>query len=312
MTSDQLQTPPRSAMPRILIVDDAVTTIRLLSHILHDQGEILFATNGPEAVATARDTLPDLILLDVEMPGMDGYEVCQALKADPMLAEIPVIFVTGHSGDENEVRALAAGAVDFITKPLNPPVVNARVKTHLTLKRHTDTLRNQANLDGLTGLYNRRSFDLRLEEECRRHRRYGAPLALAMIDVDRFKLFNDLHGHQQGDDCLRQVATALWACARRPGEMAARYGGEEFAVILPATELTAAITFGELLCQSVRDLAIAHQGSPENDIVTVSVGVASLLPSDDDSKQNLVAAADMSLYLAKNRGRNCVVGEALN
>ncbi len=306
------QPAPSGTQPRILIVDDTVTNIRVLSHILHKQGEIFFATSGQAAIAMARDKLPDLILLDVEMPGMDGYETCQILKADPLLALSPVIFVTSHSGTENELRALAAGGVDFISKPLNPPVVSARVKTHLTLKRQTDLLREQANLDGLTGISNRRIFDVKLDEECRRHRRYGVPLALAMIDVDRFKLYNDLHGHQEGDACLRQVAQTIRNCARRPGEIAARYGGEEFAVILPATELDAAYKFGTMLCQKIRNLALPHRGAPEGGIVTISVGVASLQPQDDEAGQNLVAAADMALYLAKSGGRNRVVAEALH
>ncbi|MFO1380945.1 MAG: diguanylate cyclase [Chitinivorax sp.] len=306
------QPAPSGTQPRILIVDDTVTNIRVLSHILHKQGEIFFATSGQAAIAMARDKLPDLILLDVEMPGMDGYETCRILKADPLLALSPVIFVTGHSGTENELRALAAGGVDFISKPLNPPVVSARVKTHLTLKRQTDLLREQANLDGLTGIANRRIFDVKLDEECRRHRRYGVPLALAMIDVDRFKQYNDLYGHQEGDACLRQVAQTIHDCARRPGEIAARYGGEEFAVILPATALGAAYKFGAMLCQKIRNLALPHRGAPEGGIVTISVGVASLQPQDDEAGQNLVAAADMALYLAKSSGRNRVVAEALH
>lgn len=309
MTIAPLKTP--YLQTRILIVDDMVSNIRVLSHILQDMGEVFFATSGQAAIAMAREKLPDLILLDVEMPGLNGYETCRLLKADPLLALSPVIFVTGHTSTENELRALEAGGIDFITKPLNPPVVRARVKTHLTLKRQTDLLREQADLDGLTGIFNRRIFDLKLDEECRRHRRYGVPLGLAMIDVDHFKMYNDLHGHQEGDACLRLVAQTIRDCARRPGEITARYGGEEFAFILPATELDAAFTFGELLCQKVRDLSLPHRGAPENGIVTISVGVASLQPNDEEAPQHLVAVADMALYLAKSGGRNRVVAEEL-
>lgn len=307
------QTTLTCALPRILIIDDMASNIRLLSHILHEQAEIFFATSGAAGIAMAREKMPDLILLDVEMPGINGYEVCQQLKADLALAHSPVIFVTGHTSIQNEIRALESGGVDFITKPLNPPVVSARVKTHLTLKRQSDILRAQANLDGLTGIYNRRSFDQRLDEECRRHRRYGVPLALAMIDVDHFKPFNDHYGHQAGDHCLRQVATAIQANTKRPGEMAARYGGEEFAVIMPASNLDSAEKFGEMVCDKVRQLAIPHLGSAINDIaiVTVSIGVASIQPVDDKALQQLITAADKALYLAKNAGRNRVVGEAL-
>lgn len=308
---DAEQTSATSGLPRVLIIDDLASNIRVLSHILHEQAEIFFATSGAAGIALAREKMPDLILLDVEMPGMDGYEVCQQLKADPVLALSPVIFVTGHTSVQNEIRALEAGGVDFITKPLNPPVVTARVNTHLTLKRQSDILRAQANLDGLTGIYNRRNFDQKLDEECRRHRRYGAPLALAMIDVDYFKPFNDIYGHQEGDNCLRQVAAAVQASAKRPGEMAARYGGEEFAVLLPASKLDSARQFGEMLCDRVRQLAIPHQGSTNYGMVTVSIGVASIQPADNEAPQNLIAAADMALYMAKNAGRNRVVGEAL-
>lgn len=308
---DSEQTQATSALPRILIIDDMASNIRVLSHILHEHAEIFFATSGINGIALAREKMPDLILLDVEMPGMDGYEVCAQLKADPLLALSPVIFVTGHTSVQNEIRALEAGGVDFITKPLNPPVVLARVKTHLTLKQQSDILRAQANLDGLTGIYSRRSFDQRLDEECRRHRRYGVPIALAMIDVDHFKRFNDLYGHQDGDNCLRQVAAIIQACAKRPGEMAARYGGEEFAVIMPASDLDSAKKFGEMLCERVRQQAIPHQGSAAYGIVTVSVGVASIQPTDNDAQQHLITTADMALYMAKNTGRNRVVGEAL-
>ena len=297
--------------PSIMLVDDSVANIRFLNSALQDMGEVYFATSGQAAIAMAREKGPDLILLDVEMPKMDGYEVCRILKSDPVLARSAVIFVTGHSGAEYEIRALDAGAVDFITKPLNPPVVRARVNTHLTLKAQSDILRQQASLDGLTGVYNRRLFDQRLAEECRRHRRYGVPLALLMADVDRFKLYNDSYGHQAGDSCLQQVAATLARNARRPGEMVARYGGEEFALILPANTLDEARKLGERLCEQVRELAIPHRASPDTGIVTISIGGASLTPMDDEAGNTLLAAADMALYQAKAGGRNRVVAEPL-
>lgn len=301
------QPAPSGTQPRILIVDDTVTNIRVLSHILHKQGEIFFATSGQAAIAMARDKLPDLILLDVEMPGMDGYETCRILKADPLLALSPIIFVTGHSGTENELRALAAGGVDFISKPLNPPVVSARVKTHLTLKRQTDLLREQANLDGLTGIANRRIFDVKLDEECRRHRRYGVPLALAMIDVDRFKQYNDLYGHQEGDACLRQVAQTIHDCARRPGEIAARYGGEEFALLLPHTDRAEAMALALACIEAVEDAALPHPDSPLAPHVTLSVGVASAVGAGAPSPAPLLDAADSAMYAAKRAGRRRAV-----
>lgn len=302
---------PCKPAPCVMIVDDSVANVRFLSHLLQDLGDVVFATNGQDALQLAREKEPDLMLLDVEMPGMDGYEVCRLMKDDKALAQCAVIFITGHTGAEYEIRALEAGAVDFIPKPFNPPVVKARAKSHLTLKLQSDILRSQASLDGLTGVFNRRMFDARLDEEVRRHRRYQVPMALAMVDVDRFKLYNDGYGHQAGDQCLKAVASALNGAARRPGEMTARYGGEEFALILPACDLDGARKLGEWLCQSVRALAMPHNGSPETGQVTISVGVASLVPQDDEAGQHLVAAADMGLYLAKSGGRNRVVAQPL-
>lgn len=294
-----------------MLVDDSIANIRVLNNILQDLGEIYFATSGQAAIAMAREKKPDLILLDVEMPNMDGYEACSILKSDPELAQAAIIFVTGHSGAEYEIKALEAGGIDFITKPLNPPVVRARVNTHLTLKAQSDLLRMQASVDGLTGAYNRRIFDERLDEECRRHRRYEAPLGLAIVDVDRFKQYNDSYGHPAGDACLQQIAKTLKRNARRPGELVARYGGEEFALILPACTLDDARSLGERLCQAVRELAIPHNQSAADGIVTISVGVASLLPAGAESASTLLAAADMALYQAKHAGRNRVVAEPL-
>ncbi|MBT8765992.1 diguanylate cyclase domain-containing protein [Metapseudomonas boanensis] len=288
----------------ILIIDDSVDTIRLLSSMLKDQGKILFATNGETGIRLAQMQQPTLILLDVEMAGMNGYEVCAALKTDPTTQDCAVIIVTANTGMEHEIAALEAGAVDFITKPFNPPVVRARVQTHLRLQQHTAMMRQLANRDGLTGLYNRRYLDEVLSLEFERHRRQQLPLALAIIDVDHFKAYNDHYGHPQGDVCLQSVATAISTVARRPGERVARYGGEEFAVILPHTDAAGAERYGRWLCQLVRDLQIPHQSSATAPTVTISVGLAAVVPPVEGSAQQLIAAADQALYLAKTAGRN--------
>ena len=289
-------------LPRVLIVDDMASNIRVLSHILNEQAEIFFATSGVDALALAREKMPDLILLDVEMPNMDGYEVCHALKTDLMLAQIPVIFVTGHSGVKNEIRALEAGAVDFITKPLNPPVVSARVKTHLTLKRQSDILRAQANLDGLTGIHNRRSFDEKLDEECRRHRRYGSPMALAMIDVDHFKRFNDDFGHDAGDLVLKSISELLMDRVR-VYDLACRYGGEELVLLMPGCQMEDAIVKLEAIRIDVAALQISYQGFMLPP-VTVSIGLAE---THGGSAEALLRQADEALYRAKRQGRNRLV-----
>ncbi|WP_044874457.1 diguanylate cyclase [Pseudomonas sp. LFM046] len=288
----------------ILIVDDSVDTIRLLSGMLKDQCQILFATSGEKGIGLARLHQPALILLDVEMTGLNGYEVCAALKADPTTKDCAVIIVTAHTGMDSEIRALEAGAVDFITKPFNPPVVRARVQTHLRLQQHTAMMRQLANRDGLTGLYNRRCFDEALTQEFERHRRQSLPLALALIDIDHFKAYNDHYGHPQGDVCLQRVATAIETAARRPGELVARYGGEEFVTILPHCDAHDAKKFAERLCEVVRSLQLAHRTSETAELVTISVGVASLVPSVESTTLQLIALADQALYQAKAAGRN--------
>ena len=288
----------------ILIIDDSADTIRLLSSMLKDQGQILFATNGESGLRLAQQQQPALILLDVEMTGMNGYEVCAALRNDPATKDCAVIIVTANAGMECEVRALEAGAVDFITKPFNPPVVRARVQTHLRLQQHTAMMRQLANRDGLTGLYNRRYLDEVLSLEFERHRRQQLPLALVLIDVDHFKAYNDHYGHPEGDACLQRVATAISAIVRRPGELVARYGGEEFAIVLPHTDAEAAARFGRVLCQCVADLKITHEYSATAPMVTISVGLVSVVPPVQGSMQQLIAAADQALYQAKSEGRN--------
>ena len=180
------------------------------------------ATSGEAALRLCHERLPDLVLLDVEMPGMDGFEVLRQLKADPLTRELPVIFVTGHSSDDVESRCLEAGGVDYISKPINPRVVRSRVKTHLMLKFQSDLLRDMVFIDPLTNSYNRRYFDQRLAVEWARARRSGAPLSLLMIDVDHFKRYNDRYGHQAGDDTLRAIAATLKSCLRRPADLVAQ------------------------------------------------------------------------------------------
>lgn len=288
----------------ILIIDDSVDAILLLSDMLEGQGNILFATNGQAGIDLAKQRHPRLILLDVDMPGMNGYEVCRRLKADSDTQDCAIIFVTGNSSMESEVAALNAGAVDFITKPLNPPVVRARVRTHLNLQRNTQALAQLASRDGLTRLFNRRYFDEQLTRELERHKRQRLPLGLAMIDIDHFKAYNDGYGHQQGDTCLIQVAKALCVGTRRPGEVIARYGGEEFVVILPYTSPDDAHKYGNWICELVRNLNIVHGFSTTSDVVTASVGVTSAIPNDKISVDDLIRFADQALYQAKSGGRN--------
>ncbi len=296
---------PQAERGLILIIDDNVEVIRFLYGILKDQAQVLFATSGEAGIHIARKRRPQLILLDVDMPGMDGYETCRRLSAEVDTASSAVIFITAHASMESEIKGLEAGALDFIAKPLNPPVVSARVRTHLKLRRDSEALAQLANRDGLTGLYNRRYFDEQLDKEFSRHRRQQQSLGLAFIDIDHFKNYNDHYGHQEGDACLRTVAQAIDAGTRRPGEIVARYGGEEFVAALPHCSVEEVQKYGESLCERVRDLQLAHAFSSAADIVTISVGVAAFVPGDANSPKKLIEIADLAMYMAKSAGRNC-------
>lgn len=298
--------------PSLLVVDDQPANIQALYRIFAPDHRVLMATGGDKALALCRADPPDLILLDVVMPAMSGHEVCARLKADEATRHIPVIFVTSHNDAEEETRGLELGAVDFIAKPVNPAVVRARVRTHLTLKTQADLLRRMVFIDGLTGLANRRCFDERLNVEWRRSARGASPLALLMLDVDHFKRFNDRYGHQQGDECLRRVAAAIRAGLLRPADLAARYGGEEFACILPATDLEGAFAVANAIEQGVRHLQIEHAGSDVAPVVTLSIGLSASQPwADRREAATLLAKADAQLYRAKQTGRARVCGAVL-
>lgn len=290
---------PPGRRPRLLIVDDQPANIQALHRVFAGDCQVLMATDGARALQLCRERQPDLLLLDVQMPGMDGHELCAELKADPMLRAIPVIFVTAQDRPEDETRALDAGAADFITKPFNPSIVRARVRTQLTLKAQADLLRELAFIDGLTGVHNRRHFDERFMAEARRAQRTRSPLAIVLADVDHFKRYNDALGHLAGDDCLRRVASGLRGCLRRPTDLLARYGGEEFVSLLPDTDLAGAIGVAQLMEDTVRALALPHPGV--QGCVTISLGVSAGTQAD-----GLVEAADRALYLAKAAGRGRV------
>lgn len=289
---------------RILIVDDAMENVQVLYQALRDEQEVLFALDGPTAIEIARQQMPDLILLDAVMPGMDGYAVCAALRATPEVQDIPIIFVTALSQPEDETRALEAGAVDFISKPFNVAVVRARVRTQLTVKRQADAMRELTLTDALTAVANRRHFNDTLELEWRRCARSGMPLSAIMIDIDHFKHYNDEYGHQAGDLCLQKVAAAMKKCAARPQDLLARYGGEEFILLLPQEGLAGASAVARRILDEVDALALPHKASPTSSMVSVSMGVATLQPGEGGEASLLVRGADEQLYRAKQHGRN--------
>ena len=302
----------------ILIIDDDPLMVEVLAGMLDDLGQVTSASSGAEGVRLALAQTPDLILLDVEMPGMDGFEVCAAIRGNAALRETPVIFVTARAGTQFEERGLEAGAVDFIAKPFHPPIIRARVRTHLTIKQQADELRRLANVDGMTQIANRRAFDAALAQEWRRSLRTGQPLSLALIDVDHFKKYNDRYGHIAGDGCLRSVAGAIRDVAKRSVDLVARYGGEEFAIILPGAGPEPAGAIGQRALASVAGLKLPHEASAVAPFVTISLGMATIdfdqiVPGHMEGAaasghlKRLIAVADGALYQAKSAGRNRMV-----
>lgn len=293
---------------RILIVDDMPDIVKSMNAILEDDYNVSFATHWRKALEIAERTQPDLILLDILMPDMDGYEICRRLKAEPITRDIPVIFITALVGEADEEKGLATGAADYITKPFNPSIVKLRVQNHLTLKLQRDQLAALTMTDGLTEIANRRRLDLQLDAEWRRCARNHSPLAAVMVDIDQFKAFNDNYGHLAGDECLRRVAQALDGVPHRPGDLVARIGGEEFLCLLPGTDAEGAALIAERLCDAVRDQKIPHSFSSVADHVTVSAGFAIVEPSRNGDPEHVIKLADEKLYEAKKAGRNRAVG----
>jgi diguanylate cyclase (GGDEF)-like protein len=289
---------------RILVVDDAMENIRILHAALQEEHEVLFAMDGARALEIARSQQPDLILLDAVMPGMDGHAVCKALQTSPETRDIPVVFVTALTAPEDETRALDAGAADFISKPVNAAVVRARVRTQLMVKRQRDALRALILTDALTGVANRRAFDERLDAEWRRCGRAGLPVALILVDIDHFKMYNDHYGHPAGDATLARFADAMRRTAARSQDLVARYGGEEFVILLPQLDGDGATGVAHRLMDELARMAIPHAASPTAPRLTASMGIACMVPGPDSAAAELVQMADALLYQAKADGRN--------
>jgi diguanylate cyclase (GGDEF)-like protein len=293
--------------PKIFIIDDAPENIRMLMESLKEDYAIVPATDGEKAIKMLQTySLPDLILLDIIMPAVDGYEICRRLKSDEITKDIPIIFITAKDREEDEVKGLKLGAVDYITKPFCMPVVKARVNTHIELKKHRDKLKLLSDLDGLTGIPNRRRFDEYMKLQWQYAQRSSTFLSLIMIDIDYFKTFNDLYGHGRGDECLKKVAKALFETVNRPTDMVARYGGEEFACLLPVTDIDGTAKIAEEMRLNVLSLSIPHEHPSPEGRVTISLGVASIKPTLYSSSAILLNKADQALYEAKRSSRNCV------
>ncbi len=296
----------------ILVIDDDEATVDFVKVVFGEDHDVISANSGKSGLNAARKHRPDLILLDVNMPNGNGFDVCQKLKSDERTKHIPVIFMTVMREASYEEKGLEAGAVDYITKPINPAIIRARVRNQLQIKRHLDTLESLSNVDGLTGIANRRRFDEHMAREWRRARRNKLELSVILIDIDYFKAFNDTYGHIHGDECLRQIAQLLSKIPKRPADLVARFGGEEFIAVLPETGLEPAVDIAEAMRQAVEAFDIPHVPKGINGHVTVSCGVATTIPNADDEPNDLIAAADKMLYQVKEQSRNDVRGHRHN
>ena len=315
--------------PLILVVDDE-TTIRMTMRLaMSNEGyRVAESNDGQQCLDACQQQAPDIILMDAMMPEMDGFTCCDRLQT--LLGEDcpPILMITALDDRDSVDRAFEVGAMDYVTKPIHWPVLRQRVRrllqTHWAmvelrqqvererlLRQQLDEanqeLQRLAALDGLTQIANRRSFDDYLHYQWKLLVRERSPLSLILCDVDFFKRYNDTYGHQGGDDCLKQVAEVIRQAVKRPADLAARYGGEEFAVILPNTEAEGAVKIAEEIRSGLKALGLAHAGSQISEIVTLSLGVASVIPSNDSSWDNLIARADKALYEAKDRGRDRVM-----
>jgi diguanylate cyclase (GGDEF)-like protein len=312
----------------VLIVDDSAGARLSLQALLQAEGhgDVLLAGSAEEALRvleSGKAAGVEVILLDMRLPGMSGLDACRRIKATSHLRDLPILIITGNTEESALEAAFAAGASDYITKPVRPVELLARLRSALSLKRAQDgrkareqellqmtlqlarlnkELQRLTVLDELTGIANRRFFNLMLGQEWARAVRAGYPLALVVADIDRFKQLNDCHGHQHGDECLKRVAGALAAQMRRPGDCLARYGGEEFVAVLPNTRADGAVIVAEAMRRGVEALELTNAGGH----VTISLGVAATIPARGSTADALLQAADQALYQAKHEGRNRV------
>lgn len=295
----------RASRARVLIVDDQPVTVMVLYEALRPLYDVYMAVNGVGIVESVLSIRPDVILLDVILNDACGYKLCRDLQNNKATADIPVIFITAKSEEEDEAIGLKVGAVDYIRKPVNTIIALTRISTHVTLKLQADHLRSLASLDGLTGVHNRRAFDEMLLRSLAQSHRDKTTVSLIMLDVDFFKQFNDYYGHLEGDRCLKEVAGALERSSRRPFDFLARYGGEEFVCILPDTPFSGAVKVAEVMRASVEGLRIPHAKSDVSQWVSISLGVVAYdSQGGERSAATLLSRADEALYRAKQKGRN--------
>jgi diguanylate cyclase (GGDEF)-like protein len=304
---------------RVLIVDDSPTIRAALRSLVEKMGHsVIEAEDGSKGLKIYGQDRPDLVLIDVVMPVMDGYEAARQMRGCRPDEWVPIIFLSSKEADQDLDRAIEAGGDDYLVKPVSFVVLNAKIRalqriestriklleTSRELAAANRELENLSRQDGLTGIANRRYFDSYLVTEVKRASRERQPLSLILADVDHFKAYNDFYGHQAGDDCLRQVASALRSVGRRPADLAARYGGEEFAIVLPATAMEGAVDVAKSLIRVIEGMSIPHARSGVSPSISLSQGIASLIPVQETKPENVIELADQALYQAKQQGRN--------
>ena len=294
-----------TAKNSLLIVDDDNFNLTQLSNILKQEYSVRAVSSGAAGVKAAEKFVPDLILLDIMMPEMDGYEVLAALNKNAATANIPVIFITGLDNKSDEKLGLQLGAVDYISKPFDDVIVKLRVHQQIRNINQIRTIEHLSMIDQLTGVPNRRNFDNRLETEWGRAIREHWFVSLLMIDIDHFKTYNDTYGHQQGDKTLIAVARGISGALKRSSDFCARWGGEEFAVLLPNTDSAGSMLIAEHIRADVAELIVPCDNGNVTKM-TVSIGANTVAPTKDSSVDEFIKKTDAALYESKNTGRNRV------
>ena len=289
----------------VLVVDDESANIMALTHILSPSYTVYAAKNGSDAIQASEKYLPDVIMLDIVMPEMDGYEVMNALKSSEVTREIPVIFISGLNNAEDEEKGFNMGAADYISRPFSPAIVKLRVRNQIRMLNQIRTIELISMIDQLTAIPNRRGFNSRIDMEWIRAIRENTFISVLMLDVDKFKVYNDTYGHQQGDKVLQIVAKTIENSLHRPGDFAARWGGEEFIVLLPNTDINGATFIAETIRGNIAGTIIPCADGTETS-VTISIGVNTISPRQNSSRETFISEADRALYKAKEAGRNRV------